>query len=327
VLTADRAETLSAPRGVADSAGDVSQSPSPRTLPSAGDGATVEIAVAQASPGPESAAPAKGTPRSRHEPTDGAFEPAPRSHALTASTRRARLDLPERCTHWLSHLLARRLPPARVLELGCAHGGYVALLGWAGFTATGTEMSPWVVEFSRQTFGIDALAGPIETQPFAPGSFDVIVLNDVLEHLPTPAATLAHCARLLAPDGFFVIQTPEYKEHLTHGDLVANQDIFLRHMDGNNDEHLYLYSRRSATEFFTRLGFSALEFANPVYSYDLFFTAARAPLVTNSEEKIAAALATLPTGRLVQALLDQAAESTDRSWAIQRLETALAAKK
>jgi 2-polyprenyl-3-methyl-5-hydroxy-6-metoxy-1,4-benzoquinol methylase len=248
-------------------------------------------------------------------------------HGLPDITRRARLDLPERCTHWLRHLLARRLPPARVLELGCAHGGYVALLGWAGFTATGTEMSPWVVDFSRQTFGIEALAGPIETQTFAAGSFDVIVLNDVLEHLPTPAATLAHCARLLAPDGFFVIQTPEYKEHLTHADLVANRDIFLRHMDGNNDEHLYLYSRRSATEFFTRLGFPALEFANPVYSYDMFFTAARAPLALHAEEKMSAALAAQPTGRLVQALLDKAAESTDLSWAIQRLETALAAKK
>ena len=248
-------------------------------------------------------------------------------HGLPDISRRARLDLPERCTHWLRHLLARRLPPARVLELGCAHGGYVALLGWAGFTATGTEMSPWVVEFSRQTFGINALAGPIETQPFAPGSFDVIVLNDVLEHLPTPATTLAHCARLLEPDGFFVIQTPEYKEHLTHADLVAKQDIFLRHMDGNNDEHLYLYSRRSATDFFTRLGFPALEFANPVYSYDMFFTAARAPLAMHPEEKISAALAAQPTGRLVQALLDKAAESTDRVWAIQRLETALEAKK
>jgi len=248
-------------------------------------------------------------------------------HGLPDITRRARLDLPERCTHWLSHLLARRLPPARVLELGCAHGGYVALLGWAGFHATGTEMSPWVVEFSRQTFGINALAGPIEAQPFTPGSFDVIVLNDVLEHLPTPTATLAHCASLLAPNGFFVIQTPEYKEHLTHSDLVANQDIFLRHMDGNNDEHLYLYSRRSSAEFFKRLGFPIVEFSNPVYSYDLYFTASRAPLEKYSEEKIAAALASQPTGRLVQALLDKAAESTDRGWAIQRLESALAAKK
>ena len=244
-------------------------------------------------------------------------------HGLPDITRRARLDLPERCTHWLRHLLARRLPPARVLELGCAHGGYVALLGWAGFTATGTEMSPWVVAFAKKTFGIDALAGPIEQQPFAPGSFDVIVLNDVLEHLPTPASTLAHCARLLTPDGFFVIQTPEYREHLTHGDLVATQDIFLRHMDGNNDEHLYLYSRRSVAEFFTRLGFPILDYANPVYTYDQFFTASRSPLPTQSDAAVAAALTTQPLGRLALALLDKAAESADRGWAIQRLETAL----
>lgn len=240
-------------------------------------------------------------------------------HGLPDITRRARLDLPERCTHWLRHLLARRLPPARVLELGCAHGGYVALLGWAGFTATGTEMSPWVVEFAKKTFAIDALAGPVEQQPFAPGSFDVIVLNDVLEHLSAPAATLAHCARLLAPDGFFVIQTPGYKEHLTHADLVAARDIFLRHMDGNNDEHLYLHSRRSVAEFFKRLGFPALDFASPVYSYDMFFTAARAPLPLNSDAEVAAALSTRPPGRLVLALLDKAAESADRGWAIQRL--------
>jgi hypothetical protein len=55
----------------------------------------------------------------------------------------------------------------------------------------------------------------------------------------------------------------------------------------------------------------------------MFFTAARAPLALNSDEQITAALAAQPLGRLVQALLDKAAESTDRGWAIHRLETAL----
>ena len=55
--------------------------------------------------------------------------------------------------------------------------------------------------------------------------------------------------------------------------------------------------------------------------------AARAQLALHSDEQITAALAAQPLGRLVQALLDKAAESTDRGWAIKRLETALAAKK
>lgn len=248
-------------------------------------------------------------------------------HGLPDIRSRARLDLPERCTHWLRHLLARRLPPARILELGCAHGGYVALLQFAGYSARGTEMSPVIAEYARTTFGADVSTGTIERQPWDPATFDVIVLNDVIEHLPDPAKTLQHCAGLLAPDGFFVIQTPEYKEHLGHADLIATNDLFLRHMDHNNEEHLFLFSRRSATEFFARFGFPSVEFAEPVYSYDMFFTASRVPLRPNSDAAVEAALSATPSGRLVQALVDKARESSDRWWAMQRLERALADRK
>lgn len=246
-------------------------------------------------------------------------------HGLPEIHQRARLDLPERCTHWLRHLLAHRAPPGKVLEIGCGHGAYVALLGWSGFEAYGTELSPWVVDFARNTFGIDARCGPVEQQDFAPGTFDVLVLNDVIEHLPDPLATLTHCATLLKPDGFFVIQTPEYKEHLGYADLQAANDLFLRHMDGNNEEHLFLFSRRSAAQFFARLGFDTVAFAQPVYSYDLFFTASRGALRNLTDGEVSNALAARPVSRLVQALLDKAYESTDRWWAMQRLEAQLRA--
>lgn len=38
---------------------------------------------------------------------------------------RASLDLPERCIYWIRHLLKYKLPPQRVLESGCDHGGSV----------------------------------------------------------------------------------------------------------------------------------------------------------------------------------------------------------
>ncbi len=241
-------------------------------------------------------------------------------HRLPDIRQRARLDLPERCTHWLQHLIEHRLPPGRVLEVGCAHGGYLSLLQAAGFSVVGTEMSPVVTAFARDNFGVEVRAGPIEAHGFAPASFDVIVLNDVLEHLPSPLETISHCATLLAPDGFFVLQTPEYKEHLTYADLVANEDLFLRHMRNNNEEHLYLFSRRSVAALFARVGLPHLEFGNPVYSYDMFFTASRQPLTRHSPPVIADALTARPTGRLVLALLDKAFESQDRWWAVQRLE-------
>jgi 2-polyprenyl-3-methyl-5-hydroxy-6-metoxy-1,4-benzoquinol methylase len=240
-------------------------------------------------------------------------------YGLPSLDQRARLDLPERCVHWLNLLLKHRAPPAKVLEIGCAHGGYVALMRWAGYEASGTEMSPWIVQFARETFNVPVQAGRIEELNFLPESLDVIVLNDVVEHLPDPAATLGHCAQLLKPDGFFIIQTPEYKEHLSHADLVATKDIFLTHMDGKNEEHLYLFSRRSTQQLWSRLGFSVVGFENPIFPYDLFYTASRNALIVNSPETISAALVAHPTGRLVQALLDKAFESNDRWWEIIRL--------
>jgi 2-polyprenyl-3-methyl-5-hydroxy-6-metoxy-1,4-benzoquinol methylase len=241
-------------------------------------------------------------------------------HGLPDIRKRARLDLPERCTYWLRHLLSHRLPPGRVLEVGCAHGGYVALLGWAGFEAVGTELSPAVARLAHELFGVNVLAGQVEKQPFEEESFDVIVLNDVIEHLPDPVATLRHCAKLLSKGGFFVIQTPEYKEHLSYRELKDTNDIFLKHMEKKQDEHLYLYSRRSARMLFDRLGLGHVDFANPIFPYDMFFTASRSSLGANDEGAIAAALASRPVGRLAQALLDKAYESNDRWWAIQRLE-------
>ena len=58
--------------------------------------------------------------------------------------------------------------------------------------------------------GANLRAGTVETLGFERESFDVIILNDVIEHLPDPLGTMRYCASLLAPDGFFVIQTPEY---------------------------------------------------------------------------------------------------------------------
>lgn len=236
---------------------------------------------------------------------------------------RARLDLPERCVHWLNLLLKRRLPPARVLEIGCAHGGYVALMRWAGYEASGTEMSPAIVEFAKKTFAVPVHAGCIEDLSFAGGELDVIILNDVIEHLPDPVATLGHCSRLLKPDGFFVIQTPEYKEHLSYADITRTGDIFINHLRGKSDEHLHLFSRRSTTQLFSRIGLSVLAFENPIFSYDLFFTASRSPLSEHQPEQIATALTRTPSGRLVLALLDKAYESTDRWWAMQRYEAQL----
>jgi SAM-dependent methyltransferase len=219
--------------------------------------------------------------------------------------QRARQDLPERCLHWLRTLLSFKVPPARVLELGCSHGGFVALLRWAGFDACGQEVSPWVVDYARKTFDVPMLLGPIEEQALPERSFDAIVLNDVLEHLPDPVGTLRRCAGLLKPDGVLLVQTPDYPDHQTFAQMRSAQIPFLVYLENKEVtiEHLYVFSKRSARLLGARLGCGYVEFEPPMFPCDMFFAAGKQPLGRTSAEQVDRALEASPSGRLVQALL------------------------
>jgi SAM-dependent methyltransferase len=222
---------------------------------------------------------------------------------------RAATDLPERCVHWLRTMLKYRPPPAVVQELGSAHGGFVALLRWAGYDATGLELSPWIVEFAKRTFGVPVLRGPLEAQPAAPGSLDAVAMMDVLEHLPDPLATMRHAAGLLKGDGFLLVQTPSYPRGAGYEQLVARDDYFLNHMRGRHEEHLFLFSRAAVTELMRRAGLNWVGFEQAIFhQYDMFFVAARRELTPLEPGAGGAALKATPAGRLVLALLDAAAQ-------------------
>jgi SAM-dependent methyltransferase len=236
---------------------------------------------------------------------------------------RARMDLPERCMHWLRALLRYKQPPARILEIGCAHGGFVALARWAGYDATGLELSPWVADFARHTFDVPMIQGPVEDQSLPEDSFDAIVLNDVLEHLANPVRTVGCCTRLLREDGILFIQTPCYPEGVTFGDLCSRKDRFLETMEGRAAQHLYLFSRRAVQQLLSDAGFSALEFLSPMFEYDMYLVAGRQPLRRLEWEDLARKLTASLEGRMklawLEFLMEFEAREADRAARLEQI--------
>lgn len=216
---------------------------------------------------------------------------------------RARHDLTERNLHWLKVLTKYSLPPEKVMDLGCSHGSFVALLHQVGFDASGVEMSPWVVDFGQKNFASQISLGPVETLGLTDGGFDAIVLMDVLEHLPDPSATMAHCLSLLKPAGLLLIQTPQFKEGMKHESLVESKDAFLSLL--LPIEHLFLFSKNSVKELFHRLGAEYITFEPAIFDhYDMFLAVSRQPLSTNVPEKIEKSLLSTPQSRMALAMLD-----------------------
>jgi SAM-dependent methyltransferase len=238
---------------------------------------------------------------------------------------RARTDLPERCLHWLRTTLKYKIPPGTALELGSAHGAFVALLRWTGFGAKGLELSPWLVNFAKGVFDVPILSGPIEDQRLAPRSLDVIALMDVLEHLPSPVATMKRCLNLLKADGVLIIQTPRYPEGGSHKDMVARRDPFLEQL--KSSDHLYLYSQKSVRKLLRQLGAGHVAFEPAIFAhYDMFLVASPARLSITPRKKIEAVLSATPASRLIQALLDTDDRSRDLQGRLGAADTDRAAR-
>jgi SAM-dependent methyltransferase len=106
-------------------------------------------------------------------------------------------------------LIGQFRPKGTVLDVGCATGFFLKAATAAGYSAYGVEFSPFSAGVAQGRFGKDRVfQGILEDCPFAPGSFDVITLSDLLEHVRDPLKVLGAARRLLKEDGILMIMTP-----------------------------------------------------------------------------------------------------------------------
>ncbi len=111
-----------------------------------------------------------------------------------------------------------RRPGGHVLDVGCGNGLFFPLLKRYG-TVEGIEADADLVESRRHADG-DIHVGSFDTS-FQPGKrYRLIVMLDVLEHLPDAQAGLRHALSLLEPEGTLLITVPAFRLlWTTHDDL------------------------------------------------------------------------------------------------------------
>jgi SAM-dependent methyltransferase len=96
----------------------------------------------------------------------------------------------------------------RVLDVGCGSGLFLAGLAKRGVECHGTEFSDETAGRARSLPGLRIHAGPIDADTYAAGSFDLISIWHVLEHLGDPDELLRYSARWLRPGGTLMLAVP-----------------------------------------------------------------------------------------------------------------------
>ncbi len=125
-------------------------------------------------------------------------------------------------------------PDAALLDVGCGQGHLLRSLHGLGFRNL-LGIDPYVA--SDQTLG-EGFRILKKNLSDTPGTFDVVMLHHVFEHLGQPLETLRDVARLLKPGGTALLRIPvaDSWAYRHYGPDWFNLDA---------PRHLFLYTRRS----------------------------------------------------------------------------------
>jgi SAM-dependent methyltransferase len=169
---------------------------------------------------------------------------APFDEVKQKATNRISAYLRARDERALRSLVGRA---GRVLEVGCAAGDYLLALRERGWEVTGVEFSDHAAAIARQR-GLDVRTGDLLGANLPAEAFDLVLLRHVLEHVPSPSATLAEIHHLLAPGGKVSVLLPNYDslERILCGAYWHGYDL---------PRHLFTFTPDTLTDMMERAGF------------------------------------------------------------------------
>ena len=147
--------------------------------------------------------------------------------------------------------LDRHVGVGALLDVGCWVGFMLDEARLRGWRTVGLEPSTFASAYARDSLGLDVQTADLFGAELPAGSFDAVLLADVLEHLPDPGEALDAIAGLTVPGGVLLLALPDA------GSQVA------RVMGGRwwsvIPTHVHYFTRRSLSTLLTRRRWEVLE--------------------------------------------------------------------
>ncbi|MBI2673310.1 class I SAM-dependent methyltransferase [Candidatus Woesearchaeota archaeon] len=138
----------------------------------------------------------------------------------------------------------------KLLDVGCSIGTFLAIAKKHGFDAYGIDINKSAVEYAKN-LGLNAEVKDLSS--FKDKSFDIVILNDVLEHVENPIKMLKDIKRIMKEDGILEISTPNI------GSILANiSGKKWLHIKPN--EHLYYFSPKTLAKILELSSFNLVEY-------------------------------------------------------------------
>lgn len=175
----------------------------------------------------------------------------PDQYSPYQAVRTCKKSFVSRAARAIVDVRSRAVPPVAIghmLEVGCAHGGYMKQMEDRGWKVTGIEYSPSAAaQASAQ--GLRVHTGSLESAPEMSTQFDLITAWMVVEHLHDPVGGLSRLRKWVRSDGWLAFSVPNAgaKDFHVFGHNNFNLDV---------PRHLFHFTPSTIAAVLKRSGWS-----------------------------------------------------------------------
>lgn len=143
------------------------------------------------------------------------------------------------------------LSPKRLLDVGCATGGFMVEARAVGWECRGLELSEDAADVARREFGLDVVRGDLQSMSFGEERFGLVTMWHVLEHMIDPINSLEWVRRLIVPGGYLFIELPNWN---SMGRVIKRD----RWSQLKPPEHINFFTQRSLRYAAQQCGFQVV---------------------------------------------------------------------
>jgi SAM-dependent methyltransferase len=140
-----------------------------------------------------------------------------------------------------------------------------------------------MAEWGARHYGVDIRAGELFDQEYAPQSFDVVTLWDVVEHTPDPARVVRRIGELLKPGGLLIVNYPDRGSWIAR--LLGRRWPFL------SSVHLYYFKRDTLSRMLERHGFQVAQVRPHFQWLELDYLLGRGEVISRPLSRVSRAVA------------------------------------
>jgi SAM-dependent methyltransferase len=157
-------------------------------------------------------------------------------------------------------LIKQYKPTGRFLDVGCNMGMLLRHIRRMGWTGVGVEPSPTLSKLAIEQLHLDVYNCFLNQLPEKErGSFDIVALSDVFEHITEPIAFLKEADRYLKPDGLLYIKVPNGRWNYFKQKALQLAGKTPKQGVWDSYEHVVHYTDRTLTKMLDAAGFDVVK--------------------------------------------------------------------